>query len=580
MRDIAKLLIERLGLIGTARRVRRLLPGWRRRQAGLRTAHAAFLDGAEARLQAEIGDLPVSRRALVVGFDNPQMAGLQLPLILALRLAGFHTTVLLPFAHDASADFYRAIGANAIAETETLAPPLNRAAVRRLCAAATDPESVLALEYRGVAIGRFVASTAMRRYRVGNVDPRAPGMREAVAERIAASVAATDIAHAAIAETAPELVCFYDRGYTPDGELFEAALATGARPTTLNAAHKSGFLISKRYGPANKDRHFGAPSAATWAALQRMDWTDAHWRALRAEVEGAYRAGTWFDEVGTQVDKRVLTGPELIRDLGLDPARKTGVVFPHMFWDATFFWGVDLFDDYRDWFCRVLEAAAANEGMNWIVKIHPANLVKNARDGIAGEASEVVAAREVLGKLPDHIKLLPPDSPVSTLSLYDVMDVCLTVRGTVGLEAAMFGIPVLTAGTGRYDGFGFTIDSRSREEYLARLADIHTIAPPDARATETARRYCYGMFVTRPLETTTLRFRYAQDAAASLELSLDLPDDRALADCPDIARLADWLASDDEDLHGMEIETAPAAPAVAPEPPRAAAAAPERQALT
>jgi hypothetical protein len=267
-------------------------------------------------------------------------------------------------------------------------------------------------------------------------------------------------------------------------------------------------------------------------------------------VEGCYRSGVWYDEVGTQFNKKVLSRDEIVRTLGLDPARKTAVVFPHLFWDATFFWGDDLFADYRDWFCHVLRAAAGNGRLNWIVKLHPASVVKDRRDGYSGEPTEMAAMRETLGKLPPHIAFLPPDSPVSTLSLYEIMDYCLTVRGTVGIEAAMYGIPVLTAGTGRYDGYGFTIDSTDRETYLARLETLETLAPLSDAQTETARRYAYGLFMLRPLELQTMRFRYRQDESATLDLALDLPEGRRVEAMPDIAGLAKWLSGTADDLVG------------------------------
>jgi hypothetical protein len=474
----------------------------------------------------------------------------QAPLIFALRASGFHVTVPLPADLGSAPDFYRALGANAILATEDLTPPVGRRTLQGLSAAARDPEALLALVYRGIPIGRFVASTLMRQRRLGSIDPRVPSLAGAVADRIAASAAAVDIATAVVSRVRPELVCFFDRGYTPDGELFEVALAAGAKALTLNAAHRSGLIMCKRYHAANKDRHFGAPSAATWDLLRSMDWTEGHWQALRAEIESSYTSGTWYDEVGTQFGKEPLAGPALLSSLDLDPARKTAVLFPHLFWDATFFWGDDLFDDYRDWFCQVLRAAAANDRMNWIVKLHPASVVKDRRDGYTGEPSEVTAMRETLGELPRHIAFLPPDSPVSTLSLYDVMDYCLTVRGTVGIEAAMYGKTVLTAGTGRYDGYGFTVDSTSRETYLARLVTLETQPPPIEEQTEIARRYAYGLFKLRPLALRTMRFSFRHDESATLDVALDLPADRPIASLPDIARFSQWLAGSDDDLLG------------------------------
>ena len=74
------------------------------------------------------------------------------------------------------------------------------------------------------------------------------------------------------------------------------------------------------------------------------------------------------------------------------------------------------------------------------------------------EPAEVIALRRHIKELPPHVFFIPAESPISTFSFFGVMDYCLTVRGTIGIEAARMGIPVLTAGTGRYDRKGFTIN--------------------------------------------------------------------------------------------------------------------------
>ena len=49
---------------------------------------------------------------------------------------------------------------------------------------------------------------------------------------------------------------------------------------------------------------------------------------------------------------------------------------------GTFFYGTDLFGSYEEWFVETMKIACANPHVNWIVKIHPANIVKNVRDGV------------------------------------------------------------------------------------------------------------------------------------------------------------------------------------------------------
>jgi len=72
------------------------------------------------------------------------------------------------------------------------------------------------------------------------------------------------------------------------------------------------------------------------------------------------------------------------------------------------------------------------------------------------------------------------------------------VRGTIGIEMACHGVPVVTAGTGRYSHFGFTIDSASAEEYLRRLANIQDVPQMTDDQTQLARRFAYALFKMRP----------------------------------------------------------------------------------
>ena len=74
----------------------------------------------------------------------------------------------------------------------------------------------------------------------------------------------------------------------------------------------------------------------------------------------------------------------------------------------------------------------------------------------------------------------------------------ITIRGSIGIELPCFGVPVLTAGTGFYSGRGFTVDSASRAEYLARLAPIEELPPLTDREIELARRHAYALFRLRP----------------------------------------------------------------------------------
>src|SRR5690606_40760634 len=117
-------------------------------------------------------------------------------------------------------------------------------------------------------------------------------------------------------------------------------------------------------------------------------------------------------------------------------------------------WGTRLFPFYEDWLIETVRAAIANPRLNWILKIHPANLGKAAKEGFEEEPTETIIIRERFGDLPEHVRLIPADTPISTHSLLAVPDYRITVRGTAGIEAARLGSPAVHAPGGRYDRLG------------------------------------------------------------------------------------------------------------------------------
>jgi len=207
---------------------------------------------------------------------------------------------------------------------------------------------------------------------------------------------------------------------------------------------------------------------------------------------------------------------EIVNQLGLNRGKKTVVVFSHVLWDANLFYGEDIFEDYEDWFVETLKAAVNNPAVNWIIKLHPSNIWKRNRDKVKGELREEVLLREKIGRMPKHIFLLYPDTPISTFSLFDLADYAVTVRGTVGMEICCFGVPVFTAGTGRYSGLGFTIDSASREDYLDKLSRIQDFPRLSEEQTLLAKKHSFTVFNLRPWKMDSFRAEFNYKTAAGI----------------------------------------------------------------
>lgn len=487
-------------------------------------------------------------KALIFGMGMPSFIKVELALLKSVQLAGYRSVVLLRWRHPLLEYYYRLVGADEVLYLDEALNDIEQDEASAIIHRVKLTHQLLEFEYLSTRVGRSAVSTTLRRMRTGHLNLGSAETRQLVAESLSAAMRSAKAAHALVKKIKPKLAIFLERGYTPWGEWFDQCLKADVDVIMYNAAHKNNCLIFKRYRMNNRDIHPVSLSPESWAHLRRMQWTDAHRRRLQDEIYTNYATGEWYGEVGTQIHKRIISRYELCRRLGLDPSKKTAVIFSHIFWDATCFWGTDLFDNYEEWFVEAVRAACANTSINWIVKVHPANVTKNRREGVTGEPAEMTAIRKHVGELPSHITLITADSNINTYSLFDLMDYCLTVRGTIGIEAASFGIPVLTAGTGRYDHQGFTVDSETREEYLANLARIADLPPLSPVQREMAERFAYGVFLLRPLPLQSVTLEYQQDSTATIHSEFRIETPEQLAHAPDLKALAAWIKSGDEDF--------------------------------
>ena len=116
------------------------------------------------------------------------------------------------------------------------------------------------------------------------------------------------------------------------------------------------------------------------------------------------------------------------------------------------FFGKDLFKNYVEWYKETLKAANENKNLNWIIKSHPSNFIKNNRDKVSNKIEqELKIINELFGEMPKHFTYIDSNSKIKTSQLIEFLDYCFTIRGTVGIEAALKNKIVITAGTGRYD---------------------------------------------------------------------------------------------------------------------------------
>ena len=533
--------------LGSAARVGTAL---RARTRALRTRRVLELDYRDFRRRyGELLDsVPIepTGTALLASLSySPFQLKLEGMLAKSFQLHGLEPVAAIPADGRLPARYLELFGVRRFVRLEDyLTPELEDEARREgeaLLDSVREPEDLRRLTFRGVDVGRQALSTVSRYLHEGGVDLGDAEARELLGRLLPSAVRSTLAFELLLDDVQPELVLFNERNYADQGPLSDLALGRGLNVVQFVGGFEDDTLVLKRFTAETKAIHPRSLADESWARVRALPWGEQQERELEEDFSKRYDGSTYHARLN-QSWTRPRTRGEVVAELGLDPSRKTAVVFSHVLWDANMFYGRDLFADQEEWFVETVRAAAANDAVNWVIKLHPANVWKRKRDGVTDELDELVAIRKHVGSLPQHVRVLEPTSDVSTWSLFDATDWGVTIRGSVGFELPCFGVPVLTAGTGFYSGRGFTVDSDTADEYLGRLARIQDVPPPDDEAVELARRHAHGLFRLRQTRFHSFKTAYMpldridHPFEATIVVSARTPDELAA----DLDRVGRW----------------------------------------
>jgi len=153
------------------------------------------------------------------------------------------------------------------------------------------------------------------------------------------------------------------------------------------------------------------------------------------------------------------------RALGVPDDRPLVAVYSQVWFDFPHTFGMQHFTDFLDWIRFTVAEVAGHTQLTWLLKPHPC-------DPWYGS----LRLADVVGRLPSHVRLCDEATDSTTVQL--ASDAIVTVHGTIGIEAAARGLPVLCADRSYYSDWGFTHVAKSRDDYAALLASIHTLPAP------------------------------------------------------------------------------------------------------
>ena len=222
-----------------------------------------------------------------------------------------------------------------------------------------------------------------------------------------------------------------------------------------------------------------------WAQAREIPLTPEQDKVLDENLRGlpAYARQVEYDPL-------LETHPSVIRsELKLSPDRRLMVLFTNVAWDLFVAERDFAFDGQMKWIAATFNFIRRHPEIDLVVRAHPAEIVPKFRT----RGRIVQQIQERFGPIPSNVRLVGPESTISSDTLRSMASLNLVYCSSVGMEAIIAGQPVLICGNPYYARKGFTINVDSPGQY-DRLLEDHVggnpVLPP-AGSVELARRFLY-----------------------------------------------------------------------------------------
>lgn len=356
-----------------------------------------------------------------------------------------------------------------------------------------------------IPLGKMALSTYSRLRATGIMDIEDPQAKQEVRDWLAYLYRTLVAAKQLYEQYNIEMLFFTEVFMEEYGSFYYAALKNELNVIRFAGTVRDDAIVVQHLNRESDRTHFSSISKASWSRILKCSDASVVEKDLHQNFMDRY-GDRWALSKRNQPNTRIVPVAEAKAMLGIPEDRKIAVIYSHILYDTLFFNGEDLFQNYADWLVETVKAACLNPNVQWFVKVHPSNLWRGELEYFhGGKYEEVRLIEQYIGDLPDHVRLIYPDTPLSPYTWLQVADYGVTVRGTSGIELGALGKTVITAGSGRYEEAGFSVNSGTVEEYLKLLSNIQDVPAPSEEQTRLGELFAYATFCMKPFTLDFLR---------------------------------------------------------------------------
>jgi hypothetical protein len=212
----------------------------------------------------------------------------------------------------------------------------------------------------------------------------------------------------------------------------------------------------------------------------------------------------------------------IFQELSLDKKKPIISLFSNVMWDAQIYHGYNAFDSMVDWVFQTIDYFKRRSELQLVIRVHPA-------EAKAVKKSEQRLDAEIAKRFPvlsDNIKVIQPESDISSYSLVEISRAALIYGTKMGLEIALRGVPVIIAGESMLRHKGISYDVETPEQYFNLLDRITDLPRNSPNVLSRAQKYGYHFYFRRQINFPFVTgYRTGRQVDLELKLTFDSLND-------------------------------------------------------
>lgn len=322
--------------------------------------------------------------------------------------------------------------------------------------------------YRGIAIGK-IAKRDLFQYTLGHFETKTEKDWEIYKKHLVHAVMSVDLAYAILAKEKPDIVLLVNGKSLLYSYMYEVARLNNIQTTTW----EEGMYFDTSVVLANNLKAIDFPvEPEIWEEIKKYQFPEEELKKVEVYFD------KWKKQEATSYkyyDNAIEDFEKICKELSIDRSKKIISAFPNIIWDTNALDRELAFESMMDWLYCTIDFVQKNQGHLLIIRAHPGEI--RLRVNTRSKVKDLIIDK--YGTIPENVKIIEPESEISSYEIARNSGYCTLYTGTLGIELALMGMKPIICGTPFYFNKGFSNDVYSKNDYFEILSGRKELVQPN-----------------------------------------------------------------------------------------------------